>query len=179
MLIPQKEVVAEALVFAYKAHDGQVRKYTGEPYIVPPISVAALVASITDNQGIIAAALLHDTVEDTDVTIADIHQEFGGYIAAWVSDLTDVSKPEDGNRASRKAIDLQHTARALPPAKTIKLADLIDNSKSILERDPNFAVYYMKEKRALLEVLKEGDKTLYVTAKKIVDDYFIRVGEKK
>ena len=179
MLVPPEEVVAKALVFAYKAHDGQVRKYTGEPYIVHPIAVAALVASVTDNQDIIAAALLHDTVEDTDVTIEDIQREFGGYIAAWVSDLTDISKPEDGNRAIRKAIDLRHTARALPPAKTIKLADLIDNSKSILERDPNFAVYYMKEKRALLEVLKEGDKTLYAIAKKIVDDYFELIGEKK
>lgn len=179
MLVQEKDVVAKALVFAYKAHDGQVRKYTGEPYIVHPIAVAALVASITDNQDMIAAALLHDTVEDTDVTIEDIQREFGGYIASWVSDLTDVSKPEDGNRSVRKAIDHEHTSKALPPSKTIKLADLIDNSKSILERDPNFAVYYMKEKRALLEVLKEGDPTLYAMAKKIVDNYFEKIGEKK
>ena len=169
---------APALEFAKLAHHGQ-KRLSGEPFVNHPMAVAKTLQTWHLDETTVVAGLLHDTVEDTDVTIADIHQEFGGYIAAWVSDLTDVSKPEDGNRASRKAIDLQHTARALPPAKTIKLADLIDNSKSILERDPNFAVYYMKEKRALLEVLKEGDKTLYVTAKKIVDDYFIRVGEKK
>jgi hypothetical protein len=57
-------------------------------------------------------------------------------------------------------------------AKTIKLADLIDNSLDIQKHDPNFAKVYMQEKKALLEVLREGDATLYARAKKIVDDYY-------
>lgn len=172
MIVEQHLVVAKALEFATEAHQGQVRKYTNEPYINHPIAVSRLVASVTDNQDMIAAALLHDTVEDTDVTLADIGREFGGIIGAWVENLTDISKPEDGNRAARKLIDLRHTELALPPAKTIKLADLIDNTGSIVERDPKFAVTYMKEKKMLLDVLKQGDATLYAQAQKLVDDFF-------
>ena len=173
MIIEQHLVVAKALEFATEAHKGQVRKYTNEPYINHPIAVSKLVASVTDNQYMIAAALLHDTVEDTNVTLADINREFGGIIGVWVENLTDISKPGDGNRAARKLIDLRHTERALPPAKTIKLADLIDNTGSIVERDPKFAVTYMKEKGMLLEALKQGDATLYAQAQKLVDDFFV------
>ena len=85
-----------------------------------------------------------------------------------VRDLTDVSKPEDGNRAVRKEIDRQHTAQASPQAKTIKLADLISNTVSIVEHDPKFARIYLKEKALLLEVLTEGDPTLYAMATKLL-----------
>jgi (p)ppGpp synthase/HD superfamily hydrolase len=166
-----RSLVERALLFATKAHEGQVRKYTNEPYINHPIAVSKLVASVTDNQGMIAAALLHDTVEDTEVTLSDITREFGGIISEWVENLTDISKPEDGNRAARKMIDLRHTERSLPPAMTIKLADLIDNTGSIVEHDREFAKIYMNEKRLLLQVLKHGDRTLYAQAKKILDDY--------
>lgn len=173
MIVDEEKVARKALNFAAKAHDWQKRKYTFEPYINHPIAVAKLVSEVTNNQSMIAAALLHDTVEDTWVTLDVIEREFGCYIAAWVEDLTDVSKPTDGNRAARKLIDLQHTAKALPPAKTIKLADLIDNTRSIVAHDPGFAVVYMNEKRQLLKVLKEGgDPILYARAKALVDDYF-------
>jgi hypothetical protein len=89
-------------------------------------------------------------------------------VASLVEQLTDVSRPEHGNRAARKAIDRAHTASASAAAKTLKLADLIDNSRSILERDPGFARVYIEEKRLLLEVLREGDPTLWGTAARIV-----------
>lgn len=164
----------KALKFATEAHQGQVRKYTGEPYIKHPIDVAGLVReyAATCHESMYCAALLHDTVEDTDTSIEDIKREFGDIVAIFVDGLTDVSKPEDGNRAKRKEIDRQHLAGSLPPIQTIKLADLISNSKSIKDHDPDFAKVYMKEKRLLLEVLTDGDKTLYSMAKKIVDDYF-------
>lgn len=164
-------VVEKALVFATNAHEGQLRKYTCEPYINHPIAVSTLVANIIDDPDMLAAALLHDTVEDTDITHEDIQREFGSSIANLVENLTDISKPEDGNRATRKALDLAHIATASPQAKTIKLADLIDNSRSITDHDPKFAQVYMKEKQALLDALKEGDAKLYQQAKKIVDDY--------
>ena len=83
--------------------------------------------------------------------------------------LTDVSKPSDGSRKARKLIDRAHTAAAPPEAKTIKLADLIDNIKSILARDPDFARVYLREKRLLLdEALKEGDATLWRMADEIM-----------
>lgn len=156
-------LIKKAAIFAANAHKrhAQIRKYTGEPYIVHPAAVAKLVSSVTKDPEIIAAAFLHDTVEDTDTTLAHIELEFGWRVARLVSDLTDVSKPNDGNRKIRKRIDRKHTALASPDAKTIKLADLIDNTKSIVEHDTDFARVYLKEKQLLLEVLTDGDATLY------------------
>ena len=160
--------LAPALDFATKAHEGQVRKYTGEPYIHHPIAVARLVASVTDDRAMIIAAILHDTVEDTDATLDEIEHLFGADVASLVEALTDVSTPQDGLRHMRKEIDRLHTAKASPRAKTIKLADLIDNSGSIIERDPKFAKVYIGEKKPLLEVLTEGDPFLLSEAWRIV-----------
>lgn len=152
-----------ALEFCKNAHNaaGQRRKYTNDPYWVHPVSVAEIVKSVRHTSNMVAAALLHDTVEDTDATIDDIQEEFGYDIADLVYWLTDVSKPEDGNRAQRKAIDRAHTAKAPPEAKTIKLADLIDNTSSIAQYDPDFWQVYRQEKLLLLEVLREGDQELW------------------
>ncbi|MBN8901419.1 MAG: hypothetical protein BGO51_10435 [Rhodospirillales bacterium 69-11] len=157
-------MIDRALAFATRAHAGQIRRYTGEPYVAHCISVAEIVRSVPHTPEMIAAALLHDTVEDTPVTLDEIAREFGPIVAALVYELTDVSKPEDGNRAARKAIDREHTAKASPDAKTIKLADLIDNTKSIVAHDPAFARVYLPEKRQLLKVLQEGDRTLWEQA---------------
>ena len=167
-------IVKKAKEFATKAHGNinQRRKYTNEPYIVHPASVAKLVSDITDDEEMISAGWLHDVVEDTNITIEEIRKEFGNNIALLVSELTDISKPEDGNRKTRKQIDLEHISIASLRAKTIKLADLIDNSHSIAENDAKFAKIYMKEKKALLGVLKEGNNILYANAKFIVDEYF-------
>mgnify|MGYP003624998870 FL=1 len=104
--------------------------------------------------------------------ITDIEDEFGPRVASMVDDLTDVSKPEDGNRAVRKELDRQHTAKASPDAQTVKLADLISNSTSIVRDDPSFAKVYMKEKAALLEVLTEGNVILFKQASDMVASYF-------
>jgi (p)ppGpp synthase/HD superfamily hydrolase len=159
-----------AAEFAAKWHGsiGQVRKYTGEPYIHHPAEVAALVASVPHDEIMLAAAWLHDVVEDTPCTLAEVQNEFGTEVAELVGWLTDASKPEDGNRAVRKAMDREHTADAPSKAKTVKLADLIDNSRSILALDPDFAKVYIREKERLLEVLKEGDPTLHAMATQIV-----------
>jgi hypothetical protein len=93
---------------------------------------------------------------------------FGADIAALVGWLTDVSKPEDGNRAHRKAMDREHTAAAPAEAQTIKLADLISNSKSIMEHDPAFAKTYLEEKRLLLAVMTKGDRDLHTMATRYV-----------
>lgn len=161
------DLPGRALTFAAAAHAGidQRRKYTNEPYIVHPIAVAEIVASVDHTEEMLAAAFLHDTVEDTPVTIERIETEFGPVVAELVGWLTDVSKPEDGNRKVRKALDREHTAKAPPAAKTIKLADLIDNTLTIKERDPDFWRPYRHEKLALLEVLKEGDQALWVRAR--------------
>ena len=148
----------KALVFATKAHNsvGQKRKYSGEEYIVHPIEVAEMVSNTGGTDEMIAAAYLHDVVEDTGVSIETIRKEFGEAVADLVNDLTNVSKPSDGNRRTRKALDLKHTAEASAEAKIIKLADLISNTKSIVKNDPSFARVYLQEKRDLLKVLKSG-----------------------
>jgi (p)ppGpp synthase/HD superfamily hydrolase len=160
-------VVEQARTFAIAAHSacGQVRKYTGEPYHVHPAEVAWIVEQAGGTEAQRAAAWLHDVVEDTDVSIELIEQMFGTYVAELVGWLTDVSKPEDGNRAERKAIDREHTAQASLDAKMIKLADLISNTSSIVEHDEKFAKVYLAEKRLLLtEALYDADAQLLAKA---------------
>ena len=163
-------LVEKAELFATVAHAavGQKRKYTGEPYIVHPRAVVELLRLVTDDENILAGGWLHDVVEDTKVTNEMIEQHFGWYVASLVSQVTDVSKPEDGNRATRKRIDREYIAGASSDAQTIKLADLIDNSQSIIARDPEFAKIYIPEKVALLLVLKRGNDTLWNLAAGVV-----------
>ena len=159
-------VVEKARIFATAAHSaaGQLRKYTMEPYIVHPTEVVSIVASVPHTLEMLAAAWLHDTVEDTDVSIDVVRAEFGDAVADLVGWLTDVSRPEDGNRAHRKAIDRAHSAEAPVAAQTIKLADLISNSRSIVQHDPAFAKTYLEEKRLLLAVMTKGDRDLHALA---------------
>lgn len=163
-------IVERARIFATAAHASaaQLRKYTGEPYIVHPCEVAGIVATVPHTQEMLAAAWLHDVVEDTGVTNEVIRAEFGDTVAELVGWLTDVSRPEQGNRAVRKAIDRAHSAMAPAQAQTVKLADLISNSRSIMQHDPEFARTYLQEKRLLLEVMNKGDATLMVEAKKYI-----------
>lgn len=170
--------VKRALKFATMAHAtvvnkggtiGQFRKYTGEPYIVHPIEVMHIVSSVPHTKEMLMAALLHDTVEDTDVTIEEVRELFGDVVGDLVADLTDVSKPTDGNRAVRKAMDLEHTARASAGAQTVKCCDLISNTKSIVEHDANFAKVYLVEKGKMLDVLTKADPTILARARKLYE----------
>ncbi|MDB2315472.1 HD domain-containing protein [bacterium] len=163
-------LVEKAKLFATKAHEGQVRKYTGEPYIIHPIEVSEIVERYNGSKEMIAAALLHDVVEDTDVTIEEIRNEFGNSVAMLVDDLTDVSKKEDGNRAVRKAMDREHTAKASAAAMVVKAADMISNGKDIKVNDPHFAKVYLKEMKALLNVMfKIKEMEIYKEAKGVVE----------
>lgn len=164
-----------AELFADVAHSSinQKRKYTNDPYIIHPRNVAYLVKIVGGTDDMISAAYLHDVLED----VAPINplfneqvilKKFGVSVLYLVCWLTDISRPEDGNRADRKAIDRDHIANAPAQAKTIKLADLIDNSLTICEYDMDFAKVYLKEKRLLLGVLKEGDKRLWEIANNIL-----------
>jgi Guanosine polyphosphate pyrophosphohydrolases/synthetases len=138
----------QARRYATQAHAaaGQRRKYTDEPYIVHPAAVAELVRSVTDDEQMIAAAWLHDTVEDTPSTLQDIESHFGERVAQLVDMLTDSAQPEAKNRAARKLAHFRHTAEACPDAQTIKLADIIDNTRAIVHFDPDFARIYLIEK---------------------------------
>lgn len=170
-MIGQLEQRARAFAVRCHANIGQKRKYTDEPYIKHPAAVAELVRNVPHTEAMICAAWLHDVVEDTAVTLEEIRHEFGPDIAALVEMLTDVASLSDGNRAARKAIDREHTSRASPQAKTIKLADLIDNTSSIVAHDPSFARVYLKEKALLLDVLREGDPTLWGMAHAMLEQH--------
>ncbi len=165
-------IVEKARIFATAAHSAvaQLRKYTGEPYIVHPAEVVSIVRTVEHTDEMLAAAWLHDVVEDTGVTIEVIRAEFGDEVAELVGWLTDVSRPEDGPRWFRKKKDREHTAEAPAKAHTIKLADLISNSKSIVEYDPRFAKTYLEEKRLLLEVMTRGDSFLMSEARKYIGE---------
>jgi (p)ppGpp synthase/HD superfamily hydrolase len=143
---------------------GQRRKYTDEPYIVHPAAVVELVRSVTDNEAMLAAAWLHDTVEDTGTTLDDITHQFGADVAALVAMLTDDKQPQAKNRAARKVAHFRHTAEASPQAQTIKLADIIDNTRAIVQYDPHFARIYLVEKQVQIALLQRGDSTLWQQA---------------
>ena len=163
--------VEQALVFATAAHAGHTRKYTGQDYIVHPIAVAGLVSTVPHTDAMLAAALLHDTVEDAGVELDRIREQFGQDVAELVDWLTDVSRPEDGPRAVRKAIDRQRKAGAPAAAQTLMLADMIDNGRTIAQHDPAFARVYLPEKALLLDVLRAGDRTLWARAHQVLLPY--------
>ena len=171
-------LVERAREFATSAHQriGHQRKYSKLPYHVHLEAVAKIVASVSDDQEMIAAAWLHDTVEDTPATLGDIEENFGISVAELVENLTDVSKPSDGNRSKRKGLDRQHSAQASPRAKTVKLADLIHNCADISKHDERFARVYLLEMGALLEVIGDGDKTLFDKATKLHSKYCEQLG---
>lgn len=169
--------VRKAINFAIKAHQdiGQVRKYTGEPYYYHCNNVAEIVRSVAGSDDMVAAAWLHDVLEDTPVTSEDLVKEFSTDVVVLVTYLTDPICPPDWNRAKRK----EHTCKlfkAIPSTwikqvHTIKLADLIDNSHSIIEHDPKFAKVFISEMEDLIEALAWGYPTLHARAKRICKDY--------
>lgn len=166
-------LLKDVLDFATLAHEGQVRKYTNDPYIVHPIAVADLVERHGGSEAQIAAALLHDVVEDTPHTLADINANFGHEIATLVQWLTDTSRPEDGNRTIRKGIDRDRLANAPAEAQFVKVADLIDNTRSIVEYDPSFAKVYLSEKHDLLTAMtKIHGSSLFSVAQKQIRGLF-------
>ena len=160
-------LVKKAYLFAKESHGSQ-KRHSGDIYFSHPVEVAEIITNLKLDEESIATALLHDVVEDTGCTFTDIHMAFGIDIPTLVGWLTDVSQPHDGNRAHRKAVDRAHTAEAPAEAQTIKLADLISNSKSIMEHDPTFAKTYLEEKRLLLAVMTKGDPGLHAEASKYV-----------
>lgn len=165
------ELIQNAIRFATEAHQriDQRRKYSNQPYAVHLERVAEIVSTVTKDEEMIAAAWLHDVVEDTPATLEDIERQFGSAITVMVRELTDISQPGNGNRAIRKEIDRQHLAQASARGQTIKLADLIDNCLDITKHDVRFAKVYLMEMESLLEVLTAADESLMKRARKTLE----------
>lgn len=157
----------EALEFARKAHGEQRRKYIEELYIEHPKRVAGLVKTVPHTEEMICAAYLHDVVEDTPVSIQDIQRKFGRKVASLVYELTDEFVKENYpnlNRKERKQKEVARLSTISIEAKTIKLADVIDNTQDILDYDRNFARRYIPEMVALTEALQGGHFKLLLRA---------------
>lgn len=161
--------VKRAELFARAAHGavGQIRKYTGEPYVTHPIRVMEIVRTVLPNDlDALAAALLHDVIEDTEITQNEIYAEFGPDVTEMVVALSDPPKVDGGpNRKARKALDRDRLSKASASVQTIKVADMIDNTESIVAHDPHFAKVYLEEKRLLLDVLTKADARLVHVAR--------------
>jgi (p)ppGpp synthase/HD superfamily hydrolase len=160
------EILTKAIEFATKKHGNQKRKWSGEPYTEHLNNVAQIVKGIGASQEMQAAAWLHDVVEDTDVTHQEIVDEFGVSIANIVYGVTDKSKPEDGNRKARKEIDRIHLSMGCSRVKTLKLADVIDNTRNLKQVDERFYKVYRGEILLLLPLLKGGNEFLMEKAYK-------------
>ena len=155
--------IARADLFAFAAHSAvkQVRKYTGEPYINHPRAVAGMVQALPNHTWQqVVLALLHDTVEDTGVTLDQIRQEFGDEIRSGLYLLTNVGK-EAGNRATRHYLNCERLRQAPPDVATVKVLDIRDNTGNIVDLDPVFAPKYLQEKVEAMRHLTQADPIVW------------------
>lgn len=155
-------IAFEAMTFAREVHKSQRRNYTNNPYTDHLAEVAGIVATVDSDVETVATAWLHDCREDQGVTGEEIERRFGMRVAVGVALLSDF---EQGNRADRKAASRDRLASAPGWVQTIKAADLISNTASIVQHDPKFAVVYLEEKRLLLDVLTKADPRLLAIAR--------------
>ena len=114
------ELVSEAIAFAVKAHDGMRRKKSDAPYILHPMEAAVIVGTTTDDQNLIAAAALHDVVEDAGITLEEIKEKFGQRVWELVRSETEDKREE------------------LPPAQTWRIRK--EESLAVLKNAEDIAV---------------------------------------
>ena len=161
-------MVQEAIDFATKVHEGQYRKGTDRPYIVHPMEVGKIVSTMTQDEEIISAAILHDTIEDTDVTYEDLKQEFGTRVADLVA-----AESEDKSKTwiERKGHTLEHLKTASQAEKILTMADKLSNIRSmardyLLVGEELWQRFNMKDKEkqawyytSMIDLLKDLNET--------------------
>jgi (p)ppGpp synthase/HD superfamily hydrolase len=151
-----------ALAYAARAHEGQVRELGGgrtEPYVEHCRRVMASAALLCDDEGVQAAAALHDVIEDTIVTRHQIEAMFGPYVAGMVEALSDKFGPQPGyNRKQRKAMEAIRLGGLKWECRLIKLCDVLDNAASIEAKGGAFAEVWRVEKAELVWMLLGGDR---------------------
>lgn len=147
-------LVDKAIIFATNAHKNVERKGKGFPYIVHPLEVMAIVATMTNDQDLLAAAVLHDTVEDTSITVEDIRKEFNDRVADIVRDESDRLSPEDNSLSwkERKIKALEVLRNAPKESKMVALGDKLSNMRAIY-RD------YLMQGEALWDIFSEKRKS--------------------
>lgn len=163
-----------AILFAVRAHSGTERRGKGFPYIVHPMEAVAIVATMTSDQELLAAAALHDTVEDTDVTVDTLRAEFGDRIARLVAEESDVlieGQSEQESWHERKQTAIDRLCGASYDAKMVALGDKLSNMRAIardyaIQGDDLWNLFHVKERsehewhyRGLARALKELEDT--------------------
>ncbi|MBP3269376.1 MAG: bifunctional (p)ppGpp synthetase/guanosine-3',5'-bis(diphosphate) 3'-pyrophosphohydrolase [Bacteroidales bacterium] len=164
----------KAIIFAVKAHSGTERRGKGFPYIVHPMEAMEIVSTMTADQELLAAAALHDTVEDTDVTVDLIRNEFGDRVADLVaaeSDKVVEGVSEEDSWKSRKQAGIDLLAKAPRDVKMVALGDKLSNMRAIARDyeiigDKIWNLFHAKEKsdhewryRSLLEAFRSLEGT--------------------
>ena len=189
-------VLDRAIIFAVNAHRNTERRGKGFPYIVHPLEAVEIVATITPDQDLLAAAALHDTVEDTDVTVEDIRREFGDRIAELVhaeSDQLDGKLFTGGQTATdeadtwhaRKQAAIDRLAAASHDAKIVAMGDKLSNMRAIYrdyitKGDQLWQIFHVKDKashewhyRGLAASLSELSETFaYQEFVRLIDAVF-------
>jgi len=164
----------DAVILAVRAHSGMTRKGDGAPYILHPMESAAIVGTMTDDPEILAAAVLHDVVEDTPVTLREIESRFGGRVAALVAAETEEKRPDrpaPETWHARKAAALAALERSADPAvKLLWLGDKLSNMRSFYrlwlrrgddlwqefnQKDPRQQSWYYRTAALLLSEFRE------------------------
>jgi guanosine-3',5'-bis(diphosphate) 3'-pyrophosphohydrolase len=130
-------LLAAAEFAAFKHREQRRKGVGGSPYINHPLAVASVLATEAgvDDVDVLTAAILHDTIEDTDTTAAELEREFGREVAAIVVEVTD---EKIQSKALRKRLQIAHAPHLSPQAKLVKLADKIVNLRDIIARPPNW-----------------------------------------
>ena len=168
-----KEILERISAFADQAHGDQQRKYADERYIQHPLRVMRTCQNYGYSLPVLAAAILHDVLEDTDTTAADL-KEFlltvmdetdVNHTLSLVTELTDVYTKHDYprmNRRKRKANEAIRIESISADAQTIKYADIIDNANGMAGQDADFAAVYLTECIALLQKMRIGNQELHM-----------------
>lgn len=192
-LIPfpeMEDLLNDIIVFTDKAHGDQIRKYTPDRYIVHPVRVMRLCQAYTNKLTILAAALLHDVLEDTSTNKTDIHTFLRSLMplaeanrtVQLVRELTGVYTRERyplWNRQKRRTMEAGRLADVSGDAQTIKYADIIDNSREIIPNDPDFAFRFLKECKAILLLTKKGNPELRQIALEHVNGGLVQLDKNK
>lgn len=130
------KLLDRAIIFAVYAHAGTERRGKGFPYIVHPMEAVSIVSTMTSDQELLAAAVLHDTVEDTNVSVEDIRCAFGDRIASLVADESDTFEDgmsEEESWHGRKQAAIERLSKASRDAKMVALGDKLSNMRAIAQ----------------------------------------------
>lgn len=148
------DLIDKAIIYATQAHHGTERRGKGFPYILHPLEAMSIVATITNDPDLLAAAVLHDTIEDTDVTYDDIKREFGERIAYLVAKETDVKTDAVGIKLpwkERKQRDIDNLRQSSREVKIVALGDKLSNMRAIArdyrtKGDELWQIFHIKDK---------------------------------